>query len=277
VGWEGGALVIEPEGGLVRDTTYVVRVKPGYRDAHGVTATAWHEFAFATGAVIDTARIEGVVYLRRQPAAKAIVRCFRVTGADSVDPEASRPDRETAARVDGRYALRYLPSNEARFRVMAFVDQNGNGAYDRGTDPVAVSPDTVVLLPQVPVVSAVNLNVVDPNEPGTVRGVVINETGIDSARVMAGLYAEADSARAVYLGLCDSTGAYEIGMVKPGAYTLRCFIDLRADSTEGNWPCAGAGAAGCREPGARLDAPVVVKPGDTFEAPALVIRRREEP
>jgi hypothetical protein len=274
VRWQGEVLSIEPEGGLLRDTTYVVRVRPGYRDRHGVASTEWHEFAFATAAAIDTARIEGTVWLRRQPA-KAIVRGFRVTGADTIDPEAARPDRETATGEDGRYALRYLPSNDARFRVMAFVDQNANGAYDRGVEPVVVWPDTVVLSPHSPVVSRLNLNAVDRGEPGSVRGVVVNETGIDTARVVAALFSGEDSTRAIHVAVCDTGGGYEFGQVKPGTYVLRGFVDARADSVQGEWPCAGA-ATPCREPGARLSTPVVVRPGESTAAPALVIRRREE-
>jgi len=37
VRWDDRTLIIEPRGGLQRDTTYVVRVKGGYRDSHGVT------------------------------------------------------------------------------------------------------------------------------------------------------------------------------------------------------------------------------------------------
>ena len=276
-GWENGALVIEPEGGLARDTTYVVRVKPGYRDEHGVPSTAGFEFAFATGAAIDTARIEGVVYLRREPSKKAIVRCFRLPAADTLDLYTARPDREAATGPDGRFALRYLPNNDARFRVMAFVDQNGNGSYERDSDPVVVLPDTVALTPAVPVVTGLALTAVDPAEPGSVRGVVVNESGADSARVMAGLFAEADSARALYLAVCDSAGGYEFRQVKPGEYALRAFVDLAGDSVAGSWPCPGGGTPGCPEPAARLETAVVVKPGQSVEAPPIVIRRREEP
>jgi hypothetical protein len=277
VRWEDNELVLEAEGGLARDTTYVVRVKPGYRDRHGVTATAWHEFAFATGAAIDSARIEGAVRLRREPSAKGIVRCFRVIAGDTLDPLTERPDRETATGPDGRYVLGHLPSGDARFRLMAFVDQNGNGVFDLNTDPVAVRPDTVVLVPHVSVVRDVDFAVVDPAEPGVVRGVVTNETGIDSARVMVWLFAGADSTRALFRATCDSSGAYEMRQVKPGEYMLRGFVDVRADSLPGSWPCPEAGPEGCPEPGATLATPVVVKPGEWTEVPALSIRRREEP
>ena len=276
-GWEGGMLTIQPEGGLARDTTYVVRLKAGFRDAHGVEATAAHEFAFATGAALDSARIEGTVRFRREPSAKAIVRAFRVTEGDTIAPEVTRPHRETATGRDGRYALRYLPSGGGRFVVMGFVDQNGNGRFDRDGDPVAIVADTVTLTAALPIASDVDIAVIDPREPGGVKGVVINESGIDSARVLVGLYAAGDSVRAAYLAACDSTGAYELRTVKPGEYTLLGFVDARADSAAGTWPCPGSGATGCPEPRARLAAAVVVKPAATVEAPALYIRRPEDP
>jgi uncharacterized protein (DUF2141 family) len=277
VGWEDGALVIYPEGGLARDTTYVVRLKPGFRDQHGVVSESAHEFAFATGAALDSARIEGTVWLRREPAKKAVVRCFRLPGADTLDLEVARADRETAAGPDGRFALRYLPSAGGRFRVMAFADQNGNGVFDRATEAVAVLPDTFVLAAAVQVVADVKIKLVDPNEPGVVRGRVFNETGIDTARVLAALYAPVDSTRAAYTSPCDSSGAYEFRQVKAGEYVLRAFVDLKADSVAGRWPCPGGPPEGCEEPVARLARPVVVKPAGELEAPGLVIRRREEP
>lgn len=277
VGWQDGALVIHPEGGLARDTTYVVRLRPGYRDSHGVSSEATFEFAFATGAAIDSARIEGVVWLRREPAKRAIVRCFRLPGADTLDLLVARGDREAAGGPDGRFSLRYLPSKGGRFRVMAFADQNGNGAFDRATEAVAVLPDTVVLAPGVPVVAGLSITLIDPNEPGVVRGRVFNETGIDTARVLAALYTPSDSTRAAYTAACDSTGAYELRQVKPGDYVLRAFVDLRADSTAGRWPCPGGPADGCIEPVARAPQPLTVRPAATLEAPPVTIRRREEP
>ena len=277
VHWEGNVLVIDPAGGLARDTTYVVRIKPDYQDRHGVPAAQWHEFAFATGtAPLDTARIEGTIMLKATPAGKAIARCFRVTDKDTLDLQATHPDREAIAGRDGKFSLRYLPANGARFVVMAFLDQNGNTIFDPDNDPAAVRPDTVVILPGVPVVSKIDLVLLDPKEPGSLAGTVGNETGIDTARVMVAMFEKSDSTRAAYRALCDSTGAYQMKSVKPGDYILRAFVDVKADSMLGAYPCPPQ-PAGCPEPSARRPGELRMKAGAALTEPRLVIRRKEEP
>jgi hypothetical protein len=277
VRWEGNTLVIEPAGDLVRDTTYVVRLKPEYQDRHNVTARQWHEFAFATGtAPLDTARIEGKVTLKRGPAAGAIARCFRIGVNDTLDIESDRPDREVVANRDGVFALRYLPANGERFLVMAFADQNDNRIFDADTDPAAVYADTVIMAAAVPVVSGVDLALLDPKEPGTVKGTVTNESGIDTSRVMVAMYDTADSTRAAYRAVCDSAGVYEVSAVKPGTYILHAFVDVRTDSLPGTYPCP-SNPKGCREPGARRPGTLQVKAADEIDEAPLVIRREEEP
>jgi hypothetical protein len=274
VHWEGNVLVIQPAHELVRDTTYVVRVKPEYQDRHNVPGAQWHEFAFATGAAaLDSARIEGKVTLKHAPA-KAIVRAFRVTGKDTLRVEKDRPDREAAADKSGNYSLRHLPNQGARFVVLGFVDDNSNGIYDREVDPALVYPDTVQVLPGRPIVTGIDLELVDPKEPGGVKGTVSNQSGADSARVMIAIYDKADTTRATYRAVCDSTGAYEVKSIKPGSYVLRAFVDIKRDSIPGPYPCAQK-PKGCPEPAARRPGWLVIKAATTAEEPPLVIRKED--
>lgn len=273
VHWEGRTMFIEPEGGLKRDTTYVVRLKPGYRDRHNVPGTATREFAFATGASLDTARISGTVLFKREPTGKAFVRGFRVPRDTTFRPEAARPDRETSTGRDGTFALRYLPANDARFVVMAFVDANGNGAFDGASDPFTVLPDTIVLTPGVPEASGLRISVIDPNEPGAVKGHVVNESGIDSILATVALYTTRDSTQVQYLTRCDSTGAFAFEKVKPGGYHLWAFLDVRADTARGDYDCGEP--TPCWEPRATLPDSVAVTPGASLEVGKLILRRRE--
>ncbi len=273
VRWDGNTLVIEPRGGLQRDTTYVVRVKPGYRDRHGVTGSAAREFAFATGtAPLDTARIAGTVLFKREPAGKALVRGFRVPREAAFRADAARPDREVATRRDGTFTLGYLPANDARFVVMAYIDQNGNGSFERASEPFTVLPDTFVLTKQVTDIAGVQIGVIDPNEPAVVRGTVANETGIDSLLATVMLTTTRDSTRAQYLARCDTTGAFEFARVRPGGYRLWAFLDIRADSARGDFNC---GAALCSEPWVALPDSLAVGPGATVEVGKLVLKRRD--
>jgi methionine-rich copper-binding protein CopC len=275
VHWDGDVLVIQPAHDLVRDTTYVVRIKPDYQDRHNVPGAQWHEFAFATGtAALDTARVEGKMTLKRAPAGRAIARAFRITGKDTVRVEKDRPDRETTADRNGVFSLRHLPSNGARFLVMGFVDANSNGVYDRDGDPALVYPDTITMLPQNPVVTGIDLELLDPKEPGGVKGTVTNESGADSARVMIAIYDNADSTRAAYRAVCDSTGAYEVKSIKPGAYILRAFVDVKRDSVPGTYPCAEK-PKGCPEPAARRPGWLRIKAATTATEPPLIIRKED--
>jgi len=277
VSWDGNTMVITPAEPLVRDTTYVVRVKPDYQDNHGVTGAQWHEFAFATGtAPLDTARIEGTITLKHAPVSKAIARCYRVVGGDTIRVERDRPDREATADREGRFVLRHLPSGGGRFLVMGFLDRNTNGVFDPDTDPALVYPDTIVILPGNPVVKDVALVLLDPGDPGSVKGIVTNESGSDSARVMVAMFASADSSRTAYRAVCDSTGAYEVRNVKPGAYILRAFVDVHRDSLPGTYPCA-ANPRGCPEPSVRRPGEVHVAAAAVVSEPPLVIRKEEKP
>jgi hypothetical protein len=161
--------------------------------------------------------------------------------------------------------------------VMAFVDVNGNGAFERATEPFTVVPDTVVLEAANQVVTGLQITIIDPNEPGRVHGVVVNESGIDSVRVTVGLYASEDSSRARHVAVCDTSGSFAMEKVRPGEYIVRAFLDLRADSLCGDYPCPGDSARVCSEPCVRLAGVVAVKPGAAVEVPRLVLRRREEP
>lgn len=277
VHWEGTVLVIEPAQPLVRDTTYVVRVKPDYQDRHNVPGAQTHEFAFATGtAPLDTARIAGKVSLKHGPAPRAIVRGFLLSAKDTLRVERDRADREAVTERDGTFSLRHLPSNGARFVLLAFLDQNNNSFYDLDNDPGVIYADTVTVLPGHPVVEDIELVLLDPKEPGGVKGTVSNQSGSDTARVMIAMYDRADSTRTSYRAVCDSTGAYEVKSVKPGEYMLRAFVDIKADSLPGSYPCA-TNPKGCPEPWARRPGWLKVEAATTVTEPVLVIRKKESP
>ena len=86
----------------------------------------------------------------------------------------------------------------------------------------------------------------------------------------------ADSTRAVYRAVCDSTGAYNLPSVKPAGYKVLAFVDVKADSLPGVYPCT-ANPKGCREPAKRRPGTLKVGAGATITEPPLVIRREEGP
>ena len=67
-----------------------------------------------------------------------------------------------------------------------------------------------------------------------------------------------------------------VKQTRPGEYIVRAFLDLRADSLCGTYPCASDSARACLEPCTRLPGTVTVKPGGTVELPPMVLRKRED-
>jgi hypothetical protein len=101
------------------------------------------------------------------------------------------------------------------FVVMGFWIENDNRVYDRENDPEAVYPDTVVMAPAKPVVKGIDFVLLDPSEPGTVKGAVTNESGIDTARVMVALF-DWPTPPAQSIARCATRRcAYNLPSVKP--------------------------------------------------------------
>ena len=74
--WKKKTVTLIPERPLHPDTTYVIELKAGFADAHGVRNTDGFRFAFATSASIDSGMISGRVLFRRNPTANGVVRLF---------------------------------------------------------------------------------------------------------------------------------------------------------------------------------------------------------
>lgn len=260
--WKKNAVTIEFEGPLHPDTTYLVRVKPGYADAHNVRNDRPFEFAFATSAEIDTGSISGRVYFRRKPSEKGVVRLFALPKDSVFAPEAARPDRETTTQKDGAYEFRHLPARGGSFVVWAFHDTNGNGVMDRDGEVGAALPDTVALSEGRPRLELQDVVIVDPKEPASVAGVVVNATPYDSVRVSLALHEAADTLPPTYFVRADDGGRYAFKSVLKGVYALHAFIDLRPDSVCGAFPCPGDSSRACPEFCATYPESLVISPGD---------------
>ncbi|NIM19779.1 MAG: hypothetical protein GTO51_05990 [Candidatus Latescibacteria bacterium] len=271
VKWKKNTLILVPELPLHDDTTYIVAVKPGYRDRHGVQDAVGHAFAFATAEAIDSGSVSGVVYFRRKPTDKGAVRIFRLPRDSSFAPEASKPDREVTTGKDGSYAFRFLPTNDASFIVWAFQDKNGNGQHEPDNEPGGILPDTLDLTVNSPLLLGRDIYIVDPDEPGEVAGAVDNRTTIDTLLVSVALYAVNDTTPLAHYARCDTTGNYTIKSVRAGKYILKAFIDLKADSLCGRYPCPQDTVEGCIEPCVEYPDTVKLSPGDELKLDVMIL------
>jgi hypothetical protein len=261
VRWDGNTAIIEPYHSLHPDTTYVVRVSKGYRDERNVVNDEPIEFAFATSARIDSGAVSGTAYFRREPTARAVVRAFILPRDSGFAPEAARADREAHTDPAGEYRLGYLPTNENRVVVWAFEDKDGNGNYDPSGEYGALLADTLVLSALAANLTHRDISIVDPTEPGIVRGQVDNATGVDTVRVSVGLYAESDSVPPAYFTRAGPAGEFEFPRVSAGVYGLVAFLDFAPDSVCGTYPCGPDSSDACREPCVALPDSVRVDPG----------------
>jgi hypothetical protein len=286
VDWDDRAAVISLAEPLHPDTTYVVTLKAGYQDNHRVSSKEPFRFAFATSAAIDTGRVAGRVFFRREPSANALVYCYTPRDTAFV-PGPARPQRSATVDEDGRYAIDYLSTARGRYILWAFQDQNKDGFFTADADVGYAGMDTVTLTEFEPSV-AVDIAIVDPDEPALVSGRVVNATGIDTLAVSVALFALPDSLRSAgaadslasdttsapsYYVLCDTTGYYELNSVRGGSYRLEAFVDIAADSLCGNYPCGRDSTEVCVEPCAIHPDTVVVAPGQVLEMSPIELGR----
>jgi hypothetical protein len=275
VHWKGSTVFIQPLDSLNPDTTYFATLRAGYRDNHKVASKKDYSWAFATSAAIDSGTISGTVYFSRKPTAKGVARCFQMPVDSAFVVEAARPDREARTDEVGHYALSYLPNKGSRFIVWAFEDQNQNGEFDPGNDYGAAPLDTVTLTARAPFAAGVDFSIVNPKEPATVAGKVINRSGIDTIAVTVTLTADTVETPS-YLTKCDTTGAYIFNSVMMGKYVLRAFVDVNADSLCDSYPCSDDSSGLCPEPCTVMPDTLTIAPGAELELGTLPLNPPEK-
>jgi len=272
--WSGNSLTIRPGELLVSDTTYVISLKKGFRDAHNVKSESSYRLAFATGTHIDSGFIEGIVKFRRRPSSSAVVRCFLLPKDSSFAPASARPDREAETDDKGVFRFVRLPTNNASFIVWGFMDANGNADFEKGKEFGNVHPDTILLSTNAYSSSGLVIDIIDPTEPGTISGSIRNETGGDSLPVSVGLYSFSDSIEAVsYYNYCDKAGSFKFMRIESGQYRLKAFIDILRDSICGYYKCFQDTSKMCREPCVEYPDSINLDPGGNILLKTLILKK----
>jgi Bacterial Ig-like domain len=119
------------------NTTYIITVDTGLRDAHGVTLTAPIRVAFATGDRINTSRIDGSVIRSRNGNPDPGLDVFAYLRPDGAPPAelpnaSTPPDYRTQTDPAGKFSFQYL--QEATYFVVGIRDGNRNKTADPGED-----------------------------------------------------------------------------------------------------------------------------------------------
>lgn len=117
------------------NTTYIVTVDSGLKDAHGVSLDAPIRVAFATGDQINRGRMAGAVTraVDGEPDVGLDIYAWVVSDSLSGLPILERPpDYRTQTNQSGRFSFSYL--QEAPYFVMGLRDGNRNRTIDPGED-----------------------------------------------------------------------------------------------------------------------------------------------
>jgi hypothetical protein len=234
--WSGNTFHLSGGEDFAPDVTTTVVVGTGCRDQRERNPMAApYSFVFSTGDSLDRGRIEGRLLAKGQEAHGTVVWAVDLEHA-AAHPDTMLPDYLTQAAADSTFTLIGLKAGR-RYRVLAHFDPNRDREFDRETEFLAASPDTLWLDPSQPLASGVAIDFRDPRAPGSIAGTVIDSTGIalpapgagiDSlGAVVDSLAAPIDSARA---GLRDSA-AVDSTRARPLPFLVEAWVRRAAADT----------------------------------------------
>lgn len=131
---KGKSLLVTLHDTLLPNTTYLFQFKEALADFTEGNLLTSYEYAFSTGATLDSLMLEGTLRDARsgKPLAEAVsVAAYK---EDSLGTRADtvalwrKPDYVTLSDREGRYAFHYMAAG--RYRVVAFGDKNRNLRVD---------------------------------------------------------------------------------------------------------------------------------------------------
>jgi hypothetical protein len=256
------------------ETTFCFVLRGGYRDRHQVENKQDFMYYFATAPALAHGEISGAILFKNKLDSTAVAKIFSVAADSSFDFAADRESRIAFAGPDGKFVFRALPTDSAQFVLWAFSDVDGNATFTAGKDFSAVYPDTIVLTEAAHWYEDIVLNIVDPNEPGTVEGTVINETGLPGPPTIR-LDPLMPGEKPI-VALADSTGGFIVPKIPPGSYIVSSFIDVRVDSLCGDYPAAEDSTIMRMEPCFVADDTLVVEPGAKRTLDPLRLEKERE-
>lgn len=139
-------LLIKWEDTLQANTTYNFNFGNAIVDQNEGNALAYYNFAFSTGAAIDSLYISGEVKRifenKESNTAEKSVVVGLYRQQDSMDYR-QKPYYITKADDDGYFELNYL--SPGTYRLLAYEDRNANSVYDAGAESVAFMRDSLNL------------------------------------------------------------------------------------------------------------------------------------
>ncbi len=148
---------------LPESTSVDIFLKPGWRDRHLVVQNEWQAMSFATGDSLLPGWFGGEVSFKGGHSRSLHLELSDEAGGFR---RAGRPDAQ------GRFLFRHLPADGRSWLLTAFQDVDGDSLFDPAVDFADSLADSLILSEESPRVLNLSLNVIDPDEPGKVEGVL---------------------------------------------------------------------------------------------------------
>jgi hypothetical protein len=256
------------------ETTICVVIRKGYTDHHRVKGKRDISFCFATADSIDGGTISGRILFKMAPDSTGLVKLTAVSAVDSSgDVTRALESRVASCAWDGSFKLGALPTDGTQFRLWAFTDRNGDMRFSPGDEFYTVIEDTFRLVPDAPSIAGIEINIIDPDEPGTIDGKIedLTASGIAPTARFDPLFEDG----APLVVRADSTGLYRVMAIPPGDYTMTAFIDLLADSIPGSYPDPADSTRTVLEPFTVLPDTIIISPGSSLTLDPVYIGKDE--
>jgi len=266
---KGDRLVIHFKGDLP-ETTVCLLIRAGVEDYHRVKSTQNFLLFFSTADSIARGSISGVILFKEKPDSTGVAELFFASGDTMADLRTAKRARVSFAGRDGQFELRGLPTDGAKFQLRVFTDRDGDSRYSEGKEFAVNYPDTITLEPTHERFEEIRINIIDPNEPGSITGSVVNETRFTAAAMIR--LSPLETGGTKFATKADSTGAFVLSRVPPGAYLLSAFIDIQADTLCGTYFEEGDTTRALGEPCVSLPDTLRLKPGEAKSLQPVTIK-----
>ena len=258
---------------LLPETTFSVFIKKGFKDHHQVASKKNELFYFSTGDTIASGEISGFILFKEKPDSNGVAKLYEMMPDTLVNVGRQPESRIAFADKMGQFIFRALPADGDSFLIFAFSDSDGDGAYAVGKEFSAFSRDTLILDRLSSKARGIRINIIDPNEPGSIRGQISNETGLTEL-ILVRLDPLLPGENPV-LSSTDTLGAYNLEKIPPGSYLLTAFIDIRADSTCGDYVSPEDSTILLQEPCEALPDTLIVEPGGEITLDPVTLKKAE--
>lgn len=136
---------------------------PGWKDRHLVAQPEWQVLSFATGDSLMAGWLGGKVSFKGGPSRSMHLELSDESGESL---HKGRPDSQ------GNFLFRHLPADGRSWLLTAFQDVDGDSLFDPAVDFEDSLGDSLILTAESPRMLGLSLDVIDPDEPGRVKGIL---------------------------------------------------------------------------------------------------------